>query len=304
LYQSDGVTPIEGATITLMNGNKQLDYEITKSDGKYTFTVPSGAYTLVSNYNGISDTTLIELFEDKEQDIEMLEGNTQSLLTVNSDDENNFGVAVGGLNEEAKAIRKADNLSAEQSLSVMMTVETKTQQTAKNAKPFEELTTNKSFMFFDVTLEKTVDSTTTQLSSSENVIEIAVPYEKINRRGIEVYYCDGGETQVLKESNSKEEGTFRIDKENGLIFIYAKSFSTFAIGYTPYYQVNTSVSLGSFEGSATVIVNGLNGEGEYTLDNVSLSNISFADIPKGKYEMTITWEDGATNTLKMPITVS
>ena len=42
----------------------------------------------------------------------------------------------------------------------------------------------------------------------------------------------------------------------------------------------------------------------YKLENVSLDEISFADIPKGEYIMSISWEDGVTNTLTMPLAVS
>jgi len=303
LYQKDGVTPIEDATITLMKGKTKVDYEITTTNGEYQFIVPKGVYNIVANYNGKSETTSVELYNTKSQDVSMLGGNTESIVNVNSENEG-FDVVVGGLNDEARAIRIADGLTDEQNLSLKMTVEAKTVETAKNSKAFTDLSVNTTFMFFDVQLEKSVDSKVTVMKTSTNVLEIAVPYEKINRKDLAAYFCDGSKVKKLTESGSRANGTFRIDKENGFIYIYSTSFSTFAIGYTPYYTLENEVTLGSFKGNVDISLVGLGGEGAYKLENVSLDNIAFANIPKGRYKMTVTWTDGATNTLTMPITVS
>ena len=303
LYDSDGETPLGNATVTLMNGNTEVDREVTDADGKYHFLVPAGVYSVVVNNGEVSETTMVDLFADKEQNIKVVGSNTESVLNIDSDDDS-FSVAVDGLNEEAQSIRKADNLSDDTKLSVEMTVEAKTVKTAKNAKAFDDLSKNKTFAFFDVKLEKNVNSQKTVLDSSDNVIEIAMPYEKINRRGLGVYYSDGTSVKAFTESSSKEEGTFSIDKTNGIIYIYTKSFSTFAVGYTPYYKLNSSATLGSYSGKVTVVIKGKNGEGTYTLKDVSPSEIKFSNVPKGTYEMTVTWKDGATNKLTMPLTVS
>ncbi|MBR3737551.1 MAG: carboxypeptidase regulatory-like domain-containing protein, partial [Eubacterium sp.] len=266
VYNDKG-EPQSNAEVTLMSGNKKVDSITSDKNGEYYFTVPAGIYNIVTNYDGKSQTTKIDLYKDKKQDIDMLGINTESIVKVDSDSD--FGVVVDGLNEEAKSIRKADKLKDSQNLSLVMTVEAKTIENAKNSKAFNKLTTNSSFTFFDVSLEKTVDSVKTVLNSTANTIEIAVPYEKINRIDLAAYYCDGSKVKKLRESSSKEAGTFRIDKKNKIIYIYSKEFATFAIGYTPHYLVNSSVELGSFGGTADVVLTGKNGEGTYTIKNVS-----------------------------------
>ena len=42
----------------------------------------------------------------------------------------------------------------------------------------------------------------------------------------------------------------------------------------------------------------------YRLQDVILSQVRFTDIPKGVYTMTVTWVDGATNTITIPLKVS
>ena len=301
LYEDDGVTPASDATVTLIKGSEKVDYEITPTNGGYKFTVPAGVYNIVVEYKGHTETIMVNVADGMEKDIVMLEGNTDSLLTVNGD---NFGAVVGGLNDEALSQRASSGVAADKKVSVSMTVESKTDKTAKFSNQFEELMTGRSFMFFDASLQKTVDTETTVINSTENVLEIAVPYEKINRRGINVYYSDGSGRKEFTSSSSKGAGTFFVDKENGYVNIYAKDFATFAIGYTPYYHVNSSISLGSFKGKMNVTIEGKNGEGTYKLENVSADAVSFDDVPKGNYEMTITWTDGAENTITMPFTVS
>ena len=148
-----------------------------------------------------------------------------------------------------------------------------------------------------------MDSEVTTLEETQNVLEFAVPCSYTNKRELTVYNHSGSQVETLTESDSREPGTFRVDKNNKLIYIYLNRFSTIGVGYKPYYRVSSNVSLGSFAGNASVTLT-KEGTGEkYELSNVSTGNISFANIPKGTYSMAITWEDGATNTLTVPFTI-
>ena len=302
LYENDGKTPLGDSVVTLTKGNQQIDYVITDSNGNYEFIVPAGTYNIVANGHGVYTTGMFKIFDNTSQDFVMSGGKTESIIKVCGD--SNFGITAGGLNEEAYSIRKSGNIDSDTNVSVLMTVESKADNTATNTAAFSTLMRRKSFMFFDVKLEATVGSDITVLKTTNNVLEIAIPYTKVNRRGLSVYYSDGSGVKSFKESDSKENGTYSVDKKNGFIYIYSNQFSTFAIGYTPYYHVKSTVSLGSFKGNATVMLDGQNGEGNFELKDIDLSKISFADIPKGEYKMSVTWKDGATNTLTMPITVS
>ena len=76
------------------------------------------------------------------------------------------------------------------------------------------------------------------------------------------------------------------------------------MGYKPYYRVRTEISLGSFSGSVSVSLKKEDSDEKYELNNVSLDNISFTGIPKGSYIMTISWEDGAQNSISLPFTIN
>ncbi|MBR6917477.1 MAG: carboxypeptidase regulatory-like domain-containing protein, partial [Clostridia bacterium] len=304
LYQSDGKTPVAGAVVTLTKGNQTIDTVVTGADGKYTFTVPDGVYNIVAEFDNKTLTILTTVSGETEQNIDIPDGNTESILKVNSEDDSAFDVSVGGLDKEARDIRKADNIPDDIPVSVTMTVEAKAEKTAANADTFFAFASNKIFEFFEIKVEKTVDAVTTVLDETTNILEIAISYPKVNKRDLAVYSVHGGEIREFTESDSKADGTFRIDKENNMIFIYSSKFSTYAIGYTPYFKVNSTATLGSFKGKVTVTLVNKDDGTEYTLENVSMEDISFDDIPMGNYEMKVVWEDGAQNTLTMPLTIT
>ena len=302
LYQSDGTTPLSNANVALIQGNRTVDNITTDDQGNYWFTVPTGVYNIVATTEARTATLIVSATANATRDLSLPGGKNESQLKVNTDSDDLFGIAVGGLDEEAVAIRQAENIADDKSVSVRMTVESKTETTAKNAKSIAAVGKNKNLTFFDITMEKSIDATVTVLDTTTNVMEIAVPYAYVTRRGVAVYYSDGG-VQTFKESDSRENGTFRVDKLTGMVYIYANRFSTFAIGYTPYYHVESAMSFGSFEGAVTVILKNQDDGATYVLENVALDAIDFADVPKGQYEMTVIWEDGVTQTLTAILTI-
>lgn len=42
----------------------------------------------------------------------------------------------------------------------------------------------------------------------------------------------------------------------------------------------------------------------YELKDVSSDNVSFKGVPKGSYSMTVTWFDGAENSLTTPFEIN
>ena len=301
VYNNDG-TPSVGAIVTLISGNQTIDHVTTDADGNYRFSVLAGVYNIVAEYEDITETVFVTVFEETELDIVMPDGKTESILNVNTEGGEELGVAVGGLNGEAQAVRK-ENPSAD-NVAVIMTVEKTTEDGAANADPIVKSAEDKTLSFFEIKVEKTVDSVTTAMDETDNVMEIAIPYEKTGKRGITVYSYHDSKVRTFVESDSKADGTFRVDKANKIIYVYANKFSTYAIGYTPYYRVQTSLSLGSYTGKASVTLqNNADAKIKFTLNDTDVNKLVFPDVPKGQYTMTVTWGEGNTNTLKMALTV-
>lgn len=302
IYDVDG-TPIEGASVTLVSGNQTVDHVTTDVDGKYRFIVPNGVYNLVAEYDGVTETVFALVAEETELSVLMPDGKTESFLTVDTGDEGHLGVVVGGLNDEAYSIRDAEQIDRNVYVSVSMTVELKSEEAAINADAIRNFAPDKSLEFFEIKVAKTVASVTTALDTTATVLEIAIPFADTDKKGLVVYSYYGDSVLTFTESDSKANGTFRVDKENGYIYIYSNTFSTYALGYTLTYNLKGSLSIGSFGGTATVILQSEYDGEIYRFDNVAMGSVKFTDIPSGKYIMTVSWIDGVENTLTMSLVV-
>jgi len=259
-----------------------------------TYEITIGTLSAGDNY----DVTFIPAELTIEQKIEV----------IVSEEETQLDVTVQGLDKETEAIRAAEPTARE--ISVVMTVKpiaepeiAEDTQDETHVQSIQSSATEKNFAFYKITVEKRVDGDTTFLKETSNVIEIAIPYTKAHKRGLTVYSYHGDEVVTFVESDNKEAGTFRVDKENKIIYVYANSFSTYAIGYTPYYRVATAVDLGTYTGNADVVLINRTDGTTYEEKDVDPANIVFADVPKGQYLLTVTWTDGAKNTLTIPLAV-
>ena len=307
VIQADN-NPVESADVVLMKGNQKVDFVTTAADGAYRFIVPTGVYNVVVKYDNCTETTIVMLFNDEEKNIVLSDGKTESKLEVVTEEGEKIGIAVGGLEEEAQAIRE-ENPNAE-TVSVVMTVEYKSEEQIEEepeeapAKNIQNSAQEKNLEFYEIKVEKTVDQATTILEETANILEIAIPYEKIHKRGLIVYSYHDDSVRTFTESDTKADGTFRVDKENKLIYVYANKFSTYAVGYTPYYRVQTALSLGSYTGKASVtIVSDADENITFTLNDADLNNLVFPNVPKGQYTMTVTWGAGKKNVVTMSLTV-
>lgn len=112
----------------------------------------------------------------------------------------------------------------------------------------------------------------------------------------------GQKSLKYTRSNSREAGTCRVDSNAGLVYIYTDQINTYALSYKPYYSVKSEMTLGGFTGLVSVTLK----KGDsviYELKDVSSDNVSFKGVPKGSYSMTVTWFDGAENSLTTPFEI-
>ena len=300
VYQYDGETPMSNVSVTLSNEDKTVGAAVTDEAGKYKLVVPAGSYNLVAEYEDMVQNDSVMLVADGDRDIVMPDSKTESVLNVDADG-GDFNVSVDGLKQEAYYIRESENVSSDKSVVVTMTIEEKTEGTADSGAIIRSFAKEKALEFFDIKIEKTVDSVTNTLDTTKNVMEIAVAFSKARNQNVTVYSYHGSSVRTFRESDSKEDGTFSVDKGAGVVYIYSNRFSTYAIGYNPCYRVDASLSFGSYNGPVTATLQG-NGE-TFNLENVSMGSIVFENVPEGNYTLTITWEDVLPNTLSMSMTV-
>ena len=291
--------PVKDATVSLTLGGRTVDSILSGSDGGYYFTVPAGLYNIVVKTNESTVTDSVDISQTSVYDIAVPNADTDSLLDVVDSDKN---IVVGGLNKEADTIRTQEGIAPDKNVTVKMTVTPVYSSSTDAAAAIEEFASDRYVECYDFKVEKTVDTQTTYLDSTQNVLEIAIPCSFTSKRELMVYLYDGSSVSTLTESDSKLSGTFRVDAATGMINLYANKISTYAIGYKPYYSVKSTFSLGDFTGIATVELS-KDGETVVKLNDVPLDNVSFSGISKGIYSMTVTWIDGAENSLTLPFTI-
>ena len=292
--------PVKNATVTLTAGGKVIDEIISGSDGSYYFTVPAGIYDIVVESGDATVTEMVNVADRTTYDVTVPDSDTDSLLdVVDSDDD----IVVGGLSKEAALIREQESVPDSQNVTVKMTVRTISGSETEGSTAISDYAPDKNFKFYDFKVEKTVGSLTTELDATQSILEIAIPCSFTNKSEFAVYHNSGSGVQTLTESDSKAAGTYRVDQQNGMVYIYTDTIATYAVGYKPYYSVTSDMTLGSYTGDVSVTLT-KDGSGEkYELNNVSLQNISFKGIPKGTYSMTVTWTDGAENTITTPFII-
>ncbi len=115
-----------------------------------------------------------------------------------------------------------------------------TSNTSGSSNNSNSSTTPYSADYFDVNVKNYKNGSTSGITVDEinDKVVIEVNYNFENKENIKVYRDHNGASE-LKQDDSGAEGTCRIDKENGKIYIYTKKFSTYAVAYKPevYYTV-------------------------------------------------------------------
>lgn len=248
-------TALPNVKITLQQGTNIVFKTVTNEQGQYKFEkVSPGLYNIVAERTVEQSgqqttqtvTALVEIIDaDKTPPtLKMSPANVNSVLKV---PENAPNIVVGGLTEEAVAVaNKIENQGA--AVTVNMTVEPKAPVTGTPAEGSDEAklqqeqqaiqqqAASRTLNFHEIAVVKTVGAVEEKIKETQNLLEIAVDFDFTNRENVTVYRYHDGQAQALTQVNARaganQDGTYYLDRENGLIHIFTQQFSLYAIGYT------------------------------------------------------------------------
>ena len=238
--------------VKLMRGNATIE---TKTGTDISFpNVPSGTYNLVAEAGDKIVTKMFILTETSGEEytipITFPEANVNSKVEI-SEKENTPAVVVGKLDDEAEA--KAEN---GKKVTITLAVEAKVEaEVADNAgtevmKVQDEISKIKTkvktenpkvaenpMQFLEITVKKKVEDKEDVLPETSNVIELVVPYDFTGKQDVKVYRVHDGISEALNGPVSQTvephtDNTYAVDRVNGLLYIYAKKFSIYSVGYT------------------------------------------------------------------------
>ena len=220
-----------------MKGDTQVASTTSAADGTYSFTdIAPGVYNIVAEKDDTTQTTLVIVTNHNEtgKNVTLPQSKVNSKLTVNGADTPD--VVAGGLDKEAAAV-KAENSSAT-SVKVEMTVESKSSAAVDptDKTNIGTVASGKTLEYLDIKVTKTVDGTENAITTTENMMEIVIPYDMTGKSNITVYRNHGDSATAFTQLSTRPEsgatdGTYYLDTVNHLIYVYTQKFSTYAIGY-------------------------------------------------------------------------
>lgn len=226
---TDNGAPVADAAVNLVKGREVIQETTTDENGAYTFTnVASGDYNVVASKDGKTMTILVkvETTDLTEQNLAMPADSVNSVLDVK---ENTPAVVVGGLEAEA-----ASHSEVGKTITVTMTVESKEEtdeDAAADIVKIKEKASGKTLTILAVTVEKQVDEEEAQpISETSQLMTIIIPFDKTGKKNITVYRCHGDTAEALPTAANADGEYFVVGSND--VTVYAKKFSTYAIGYT------------------------------------------------------------------------
>ena len=257
-----------GATVKLMQGSTIVTQTVTGADGNYFFgNLKSGNYNLVAAKDGKTVTKLVVITGNMIQDMGIPAGasNNSLLVVTNEPSADKIPLTVGGLDDLA-SLERAD---------ITMTVIAKAEDDGDGEQ--NAIKEKSGGQAVGIYLDMTVKKGSVTQTSTLNVLEIVIPFNFNGKTDINVYRYHGVEAAALNKLIDKPitpvDGTFYLDSANGLIYVYASEFSTYAVTYT-------GVSSGS----------GGSGTSARPVKIDTTSDFPFVDVPENHWaRKAIAW---------------
>ena len=231
---------VEGATVRMMQGTTQFGTTgITDPYGDFTIDkVPPGIYNLVITKGTKTAIIKVEVSSGNVAigNATLPSGNANSILVVNGSDTPN--VVVGGLDSEAGAQLEDSSNPHTDKVDITLTVEKKDASTAPNGGEVTGTVTaagKQVGMILAIDVRKTVNETEdTSYNQTSGIIEINIPLpaELQGKATYAIYRYHGTSVDTITETPNADLERIVVDRTNWTITLYARKFSTYAIGYT------------------------------------------------------------------------
>lgn len=249
--EGGGMQMVSGAVVSLWLGANKLDEQTTMSDGAYTFAeLLPGIYNLVVTKGDRTVTSMVEITAGNVEKIANLpKGAANSIVKVT---EGSPDIVVGNL--ETVFDKTDDTVYTEDDQATVVgggrveftfTADEKQKGDSTISSDMDKIEEKKDDtvtigLVMDYKLEKEVfdadgqkiDDASKTITQSNVLLEILLPLpaELQGKADYAVYRVHNNVAESMKENPGSGEEGFKV--EGSYITIYAKKFSTYAIGYT------------------------------------------------------------------------
>jgi hypothetical protein len=245
-------------TVSIEAGNNVIAAFEPDNDSKVSFTnLPDGYYNVVvsSKDGDYTETRMVTVNSDSTANIEfhVPAGKISSSVSIKNTDNTDpaskhvLSIAVNGMDSILSPSDIDNAASGSEEVGVAVEFEEKSEQSVEGAEDIIKLFDEEEKVgvtFFDISLFKTVkvldsDGNPTSIdkqdigSKNTSVLEIAIPYVLSETKKLKMYRYHNGIASELSELDERPtvyvDGTYYIDSNAGCIFLYASTFSTYAI---------------------------------------------------------------------------
>ena len=245
--EGEDMQPVSDAVVSLWLGANKLDERNTGNDGTYTFTdLLPGIYNLVVTKGDRIVTSMVEITtENVEQNADLPKGATNSIVEVT---EGSPDIVVGNLETvfdktDDTVYTKADQATVIGGGKVEFTFKADEKQKTEvsgDLQKIQEVSGDSNLaLVMDYRLEKEVfDAEGTKIENASQTItqsnvlleiRLPLPAELQGKASYSVYRVHDNKAEAMKANPGSNEEGFHV--ENNYMIIYAKKFSTYAIGY-------------------------------------------------------------------------
>ena len=248
---------VDGASVKLIKGNKQIANVVTSADGKYNFPdVEPGIYTLEVT----SENKIITVFVNvdtssvtKNITIPDVNGAKNTIVEIYNDETPNVVTDLNGLfdatladdKDTDKGITQADidTVTAGGNVDIKLTAEKKDETQAKDdAEKIKNLVNEPTakYLFIDLSVLKIITESgktpnnpvkLTELNDLIDVI-IEVP-EELRGAGLKVFRVHEGTAQELTETTNIDGEKIKLSDDYSYVTITTKKFSTYSMMNVP-----------------------------------------------------------------------
>ncbi len=192
-------------------------------------------------------------------------------------------VQAGGLGDVVDEV-KAESPGAS-SVKITMTVEKKDETDPSAQKIKEEAPAGAALEYLDIGITKDVDGAISTISSTSRVIDVKVSFDFNGKSEIAIYREHDGSVERFTESESGTDGTFKLDRVNGFIHIFAQKFSVYAISYKK--ESSPGGSSGGSTGTVSYMITASAGPGGSISPSGDIRVVAYRSLT-----LTVTPEEG------------
>lgn len=209
-------------------GKTNFSYTVAAPPGEYTLVVETATSEVVAPPNRIANVKLKS--ENETRDVNLPSGQAK-VKTESNTSENKAEVMTDTLYQMAEQVITENDAVKEVEVEFAVSVPAANDTGKEKIEEYAPLYT---LEFVDFSIKQTIlyEDTSKQektISEVEQLLEIVIPFERQDRKGIKAYRFHDNAIDVLTETANADGERIEIFEDH--IVIYAKKFSTYAVAY-------------------------------------------------------------------------